>query len=119
MKKELICISCPIGCRLEIKQDKNGSLAVSGNRCPKGIEYAREEINAPKRIVTTTVALSGENRGRVPVRTDKPLPVEYINSLLQKLHSMQLAHPIDRGSIVIKDYRNSGVDVISSFSVKN
>ena len=33
--KELVCTVCPVGCRLTV-QEKNGSLSVTGNRCPRG-----------------------------------------------------------------------------------
>lgn len=115
MKRELVCISCPIGCRLSADVKEDGSLKITGNQCPKGVEYAREEINAPKRIVTTTV-LSGDH-GRVPVRTDKPLPIEEIKGLLSELHSMCLNQPVHRGDTIVKNFNDTGVDVIASLSV--
>lgn len=116
MKKELICISCPIGCRLEAVKKDNGTLEITGNQCPKGEEYAKEEINAPKRIVTTTVRLAGPNRNRVPVRTDKALPLAKIQPLLTELHAMDLSIPIKKGDVIIENFEHSGVNVISSLS---
>lgn len=117
MKRELICISCPIGCELTAARNEDGSLSVHGNQCPKGEDYAREEINAPKRIVTTTVALEGNVRLRVPVRTDKPLPVEQIKGILSVLHSMKLSLPVRRGDLILEDFQGAGVDVVASLSV--
>jgi len=104
-----------VGCRLEVEQKEEGSLSVSGNQCPRGFEYAKEEISAPKRIVTTTVALTGGNRKRIPVRTDKPLPVEYIRPLLKTLHRMKLTPPVRRGEVLIENFQKTDVNVISSF----
>lgn len=117
-KRELVCISCPVGCSLEAFRNKDGSFTVSGNQCPKGQEYAREEINAPKRIVTTTVAIEGVKRLRVPVRTDLPLPVEKIQQLLDRLHGMRLKSPVARGKVVVKDFEKTGVNVIASLSME-
>ena len=36
---KLICIKCPRGCELEVEGKQ-----VSGNMCPRGIDYAMEEI---------------------------------------------------------------------------
>ncbi len=122
MKRELVCISCPVGCRLEAERNDDGSLTVTGNQCPKGEEWAREEINAPKRVVTTTVAVDAGGRGkndrsRVPVRTDKPLPVESIAPLLQKLHSMTVQAPVRLGDIILGDFEGTGVNVTASLSL--
>lgn len=118
MKRELVCISCPVGCRLEAEQHPDGSLTVTGNRCPKGEDYAREEINAPKRIVTTTVKISGAGRRRVPVRTDRPLPVGRIDALLTELHGMVLDPPIERGRTILSDFEKTGVNVTASLSME-
>lgn len=126
-KRELICISCPIGCRLEAVRKDDGSLEVTGNQCPKGEDYAGEEVNAPKRIVTTTVAIAAPNsRGsegeaagkRVPVRTDTPLPVEHIAPLLTELYGMKLPAPVRRGDVVIENVAGTGVKVVASLSVE-
>ena len=54
MTDKLICITCPLGCRLEAERGADGELLVSGNHCPRGARYAREELLAPKRVVTAT-----------------------------------------------------------------
>ena len=117
MKRELVCISCPMGCRLKTSSGEDGSLVVAGNLCPKGVDYAREEISAPKRIVTTTVALQGKDRLRVPVRTDRALPIEDIGALLKQLHGMSLSKPVYRGDVIIRDFYSTGVSVIASLSM--
>ena len=35
MKKEFVCISCPVGCRLTVWDDE-GEVKVTGNTCKKG-----------------------------------------------------------------------------------
>jgi CxxC motif-containing protein len=58
MERKLVCISCPLGCRLTVNWKDEGNITVEGNRCAKGESYAREEILAPKRVVTATVAVA-------------------------------------------------------------
>ena len=38
--KELTCIVCPRGCRLSIDEKLN----VTGNFCPRGANYAKDEF---------------------------------------------------------------------------
>ena len=44
--KNLICIGCPMGCPLTVTIDGN-HIAVSGNTCPHGADYARKEVMSP------------------------------------------------------------------------
>ena len=66
-KRELICIGCPMGCPLTVTLDGGAVVTVQGNTCPRGDAYARREVTAPTRIVTTTVRVNG---GTLPVRCE-------------------------------------------------
>ncbi|GHT76886.1 hypothetical protein FACS1894124_8770 [Spirochaetia bacterium] len=62
MTHNLTCITCPIGCALTAEVGPGGSdsgITVTGNRCPRGAAYAKEEILAPKRVVTATCGIVG------------------------------------------------------------
>ena len=39
--KEVICICCPCGCHLQV--DPENDYNVTGNACPNGAAYGREE----------------------------------------------------------------------------
>jgi CxxC motif-containing protein len=117
VSRQLVCIACPIGCRLIVEVAPAGSASVTGNLCPKGEEYAREEIAAPRRILTTTVKADAPGRLRVPVRTDTPLPTGQITALLTRLHAMRLPLPIRRGQVLLQDVAGTGVNVIASMTV--
>ena len=62
----IICIVCPKGCRLTV--DEN-TLAVTGNGCPRGAEYGKNELTHPVRVVTSTVRVEGADICRCPVKT--------------------------------------------------
>ena len=51
--KEVICICCPCGCHLQV--DPENDYNVTGNACPNGAAYGREELTHPTRIITSTV----------------------------------------------------------------
>jgi CxxC motif-containing protein len=115
MLKNYICISCPIGCELELVVNKE-KITVKGNKCNKGEIYAKEEYLSPKRVVTATCYIIGHN-SRLPVKTDKPIVKEFINDLLKEIYKINILPPIKTGNIIIKNYHNSGVNIISAKTV--
>jgi CxxC motif-containing protein len=109
---EFTCISCPIGCRLTVEKKRGGKIAVRGNRCPKGETYGREEMLAPKRVVTAVVRTDSRAFPCIPVRTDKPLPRELISGLIADLARRSVRLPAARGQMLIENYKGSGVNVV-------
>ncbi len=117
--KEMICISCPIGCRLTVSQDKDNDITVTGNKCARGKVYGEEEYLAPKRMVTCTCRTDSQEFPRLAVRTMSAIPIEYIDDLLRELYRMTVALPVRRGQPLIVNYRGTGVDVLASMSLKD
>ena len=70
--KEVICICCPCGCHLQV--DPENDYNVTGNACPNGAAYGREELTHPTRIITSTVRAEGCLHSRCPLKTSKPVP---------------------------------------------
>ena len=44
--KEVICTCCPKGCHLQV--DEANDYKVTGNGCPNGIAYGKEELTHPR-----------------------------------------------------------------------
>jgi len=143
MERKLVCISCPLGCRLSVNWEDEGNITVEGNRCAKGESYAREEILAPKRVVTATVAVAASaapttavagragagrtatqvrtvapNPRRLPVKTNAPLLKEHISELLNTLYRMEVKPPLRCGDVLLKDIAGTGVDLVAARSLK-
>ncbi len=120
MSQELICITCPMGCRLAVAALDDGSLEVSGNRCARGIKYANEELLAPKRMVSATARIAGAGHealdavARLPVRTTVAYPKEGVPELLAAIYALEVKLPVKRGDALIKDFKASGVDVVAA-----
>ena len=108
--KQLICICCPRGCHLEV-DDLNG-YTVSGNICPRGDEYGRNEIMNPCRVLTSTVRISGADYGRCPVRTSKPIPKRLLFDAMRLLDDVNLISPVKRGDVVLKGFAGTDADLI-------
>jgi CxxC motif-containing protein len=118
MNRDLVCIACPVGCRLEVWQEQNGEIRVSGNQCEKGDTYGREELLAPRRVVTATVRLTGSTLRRLPVKTHRPLPREHIATLLAEIGRLRVSVPVALGQVLLADFRGTGVDLVATRTVK-
>jgi CxxC motif-containing protein len=137
--RSLTCIICPIGCRLSVEErgadgDSPDDLTVMGNRCSRGAVYAREEVRAPKRVVTATCALVPEeyradgaagfmgrrfpDLRRIPVKSVIPCPKERIPALLSDIYRLHLRLPVKSGDVLIADWQGTGLDVIAVRTVE-
>lgn len=129
--RNLTCIVCPIGCQLSVEEEKTPgktsagimpeeNLSVTGNRCLRGAVYAREEVRAPKRVVTATCAIE-EGGGflirRVPVKTSSPCPKEKINALLDDIYKTAVKLPVRAGDAVISGWQGGEINVVATRSV--
>jgi len=112
MEKNLVCIVCPMGCRLKATGTVD-DLKVSGNTCEKGATYAHNEITNPVRMVCTTVRIKGGIHKVIPVKTDKPIPDKYKLEVVKAVKNIVLASPVKMGDIVISDLFGTGVNIVT------
>ena len=70
MVRKMICISCPLGCHLEVDCSDMNDIKVSGNTCPRGRIYGINEVTAPKRMVTSSVKVNGSGDGKTVTITE-------------------------------------------------
>ncbi len=110
--KEVICITCPRGCRLYI-DDENG-YTVTGNACERGIGYGKNELINPVRTITSTVKLVGSRYTRCPVRTSAPIPKGDIFDIMKELDKVEVKVPVEIGDIVIENVLGTGVNIIAA-----
>ena len=122
--RNLTCIVCPIGCSLDVEEDSTiqGNLSITGNRCQRGEVYAREEIRAPKRVVTATCRIEGEvgsagSVRRVPVKTASPCPREKIPALLDDIYKAKITLPVKAGDVVIAGWNGGEIDVVATRTI--
>lgn len=109
MKKEMICIVCPVGCHISVDTE---TYDVVGNSCPRGAVYGKEEIKAPKRVVTSTVRIKNAIDSRCPIKTVSAIPKELNFKLIEELKKVELVSPVRRGDVIFKNIFNTGVDVV-------
>jgi len=119
MLKNLTCIVCPMGCNLEIEiDDKNNKSIkkVSGNQCKRGENYAKSEIICPTRTLTTTILT---NDGRLlPVKTDKPIPKDFMFECMKKINGQTVSLPINVGDVIIENIANTGANIVATKNMR-
>ncbi|MGI5900401.1 MAG: DUF1667 domain-containing protein [Christensenellales bacterium] len=109
-KKEMICISCPVGCVLQVWED-NGKIMVEGNACKRGETYGVLEYSQPVRMVTSIVRMEDSNRP-VPVRLSRAVPKELIADVLKEIAKARAKEGARRHDIIVKNIAGSGADLI-------
>jgi CxxC motif-containing protein len=114
MTEEMICITCPMGCTLQVTHDGETLVAVDGNTCNRGLAYVQRELTDPRRMVATTVRVRGGLHPLVPVYTQAPFPKPRIFDLLEQLRQIELTAPVEVDQVVLADALGTGIDVIAS-----
>jgi len=107
---KLVCIMCPLGCEMDIADDKNGGIKVTGNTCIRGENYAKSERTRPMRTVSSLVKVKDRV---VPVKTTGLVPKDKIDEILNEIGKISLDVYPKFGTIILKDVLNLGVDVVS------
>ena len=109
---ELICIVCPRGCRLAV--DEQNSYAVSGQGCTRGVQYGKDELINPVRVLTSTVRISGADRRQCPVKTKNAIPKGFVFSAMRLLRDIELAAPVSEGQVIIEDVCGTGIPIVAT-----
>lgn len=118
MIREMICINCPMGCRLTVDDTDRENILVTGNTCPRGAVYAKNEVVAPKRMVTSTVKVRGGTLPMVSVKTREAIPKELIFESLALLKDITLTAPVRIGDVALGNIAGCGVDFVAAKAVQ-
>ena len=112
-KRELTCINCPMGCQLTVTIDGD-NITVTGNTCPRGDDYARKEVTDPRRIVTSSVAVSGSETKRISVKTKTDIPKGKIFDVMDVIRKTTVTAPIEIGDVVCENIADTGVQLVAT-----
>ena len=116
------CTTCPSECLLtvEVERDADGAVvearSVTGNSCPRGNTFAHQELTCPMRVLTTTVAVSGDE-ALLPVRTAEAIPLALHAQAMDLIRGLVIEAPIRMGDVVLEDLLNTGIDLIASMDI--
>ena len=116
-ERNVTCIVCPIGCKILVKTDGTQLEIVGGNKCERGIEYARNEALDPRRMLTTSVFVNDGEWPLVSVKSSKPIPKEKLFSVLKEIRRITVKAPVKSGQTIIKNAANTGIDIVATKTV--
>lgn len=118
MEQNITCINCPVGCRMTVTLSEGGDfVSVSGNTCPRGASYARQECTLPERMITAVVPVSG-SRTPLSVKTSTPVPKSMILAVMRELGRLTVTVPVRMGQVILPDVLHTGSDIIATRSLE-
>ena len=117
MKKSLICISCPLGCSLDVEYDTGHIQKIDGATCKRGLSYAEKEIFNPERVVTSTVKITGASISLLSVKTDKTVSKKVMSKIMKEIFRINVKAPIKVGDIIRSNIVNSGANLVATRSL--
>lgn len=126
IEKEFVCIQCPIGCLIKVKIPENfnpeiikdSSFIIEGNKCPKGKEYVQKEVINPERTITTTVATIFKNYPRLPVKTDKEVPLKDIFKYMKEINKIVVKDEVKIGTIIKNNLLDSEINLVATSNIE-
>lgn len=118
MKKEIVCIICPRGCKIQVEGSEGQTERIEGNQCARGYGYAESEFVNPCRILTSSVRLKGARRKMLPVRSSRPVPKKQLLACMDEIHKVQLEAPVAIHQVVIPNVLGTGADMVACMPVK-
>lgn len=111
--KEMICICCPMGCRLRAVREE-GAVSVTGFTCKRGEAYGIQEMTCPMRTVTSSVRVTGGVRPVCSVKTAAQVPKEAIGRVLEAIRVMQVDAPVHIGDVLAENIAETGAKLVAT-----
>ena len=117
-KRHFTCVTCPIGCEIDVELRDSDVLSMSGNKCAKGKEFVLQELEEPMRILTTTIRIRGAKWTMLPVRTDEPIPKRLLFEVVKELANIELQAPVAMSDVIVADIAGTGANIVATRSLK-
>ena len=117
-EKEITCIICPIGCKILVRTDGKHFELLDGNKCKKGIDYAKNEALDPRRMLTSSVLVKNGEWPLVSVKSSKPVPKDKVFSVLKEIKKTTVNAPVKSGQKIIKNVSCTKIDIVATKSIK-
>ena len=118
-KRTMTCITCPMGCEMTVEFEGKEFISVSGNACKRGIKYASDEIQNPRRTLTSTVIISKNDAADksatkyLPVKTSSPVSKDKIFEVMKIINGIKAAAPIKMGDILYENVTEDGINIVA------
>lgn len=114
-RETVICIGCPLGCRVTVLRDKKDNVTgFQGAECKQGQKYILEELKNPVRTLTATVRTGDESYPLLPVRTSRPVLKVLMRPIMRETAKVRARPPVKAGDVIVKNVARSKADVIAT-----
>ncbi len=117
-KKELTCIRCPMGCQITVTLENGQVTDITGNTCPRGAEYAANEVTHPVRTVTSTAKVIGGVLPVIPVKTKTDVPKEKMMDVMSAIARIEAKAPVAIGDVLLRNAAGTGADIVAARDVE-
>jgi len=117
MNREFICIICPKSCHLAVKWEGKEIKDIIGAGCPKGKDYAKDEITNPLRVFTGSIEVVNGDFSLASVKTPVPIPKKYLKEIGEITHCLKMKAPIKIGQVVAQNLLGEDIDLIATRKV--
>lgn len=109
----MTCTVCPNSCELKVALgDGDEIVSIKGFKCKRGVGFARSEITNPVRTLATLIQLEGGETAMCPVRTDKPVPREFLRKIAKVAADIKIKAPVSVGDIVVRNIYATGANLL-------
>lgn len=111
----VICIGCPLGCRVSVTLDRKGQVVgMKGARCRQGEKYILKELKEPLRTLTTTLRTTDRDFPLLPVRTSRPVLKALMRDIVRETAGVVVKPPVKCGQVLVPDVCGSGADLVAT-----
>ena len=114
----MICVGCPVGCDISVTVEGTTVLSVTGNACPRALEFAKAEVANPTRVFATTVRVSCGRLPVCPVRSRQPVPKQLLLDISREVARLVVPAPVHIGQVILEDACGSKVDIVATRDLK-
>jgi len=118
MKREFICIICPNGCRISVEYEGTNIKNITGDECPKGKDYVKNEITNPLRVFTGSVLVENGDFSLVSVKTPAPVLKKYLKEIGEITHGIKVEAPVEIGQTIASNLLNENINLIATRKIE-
>ena len=117
-RRHFTCVTCPIGCEIDVEVQDGDIVSMEGNKCKKSEEFVLQELKEPMRVLTTTVRVNGARWAMLPVRSDKSIPKRLFFQVIKELADIDLPAPVNISEVIIKDVAGTDANILATRTMK-
>lgn len=120
---DITCVCCPEGCEMKVFYKGQNVLAVEGNKCKTGLDYAKQELLDPRRVFSTTITSVDDKVPQyvtvIPVKLTKSVPKRRILEIVKEMQKIKFDKDVKCGQTLATDIAGEkGVNVIACRDAK-